>query len=349
MISKLIINLVPLMILVAPVSLEAEVFFKIGKTSYTDKEIRKDNPSSFYEVEKKKFELIDRIAKEKYLEFYWNRLAKKQGTTAKKAEENYFKSNAKVSDKEVSDTLKMYGDHPQLKKLPKEEQQKQVRDFLMEQKKQQVMREIIDVGVSKKELVIVYSEPEEPVYDVQLTKNDYVRYGPKATDTKPLGCDKNCEITVVEYSEFECPYCEKVTPTIEQVLEKYKGKIRWVMRDYPLPFHKNAKPAAIAAHCAGDQGSYYRMYKLLFANQKQLNPSTYEKHAKKLGLNLAKFKECVNNPTKKLAIIDENMESGSRNGVSGTPAFFVNGRRLSGAIPFPEFDRVIQSELKKKK
>lgn len=159
---------------------------------------------------------------------------------------------------------------------------------------------------------------------------------------------KNAVITIVEFTDYECPFCGRVRPTITQILDKYKDQVRYVLRDYPLPFHGNAKKAAEAAHCAGDQGKYWEMSKLLFQNQKALSISELKKDAQTVGLNQAKFDKCLDSGkyTKK---VDENQAYGAKVGVNGTPAFFVNGIALSGAQPLNAFTDIIDAELALKK
>jgi protein-disulfide isomerase len=140
-----------------------------------------------------------------------------------------------------------------------------------------------------------------------------------------------------------------VLPALERVFNEYKGKVRMTVRDFPLNFHDRAKPAGVAAHCAGDQGKFWSMYKVLFDNQQALTDADLEKHAQTAGLDVAKWKSCIANPAPKMALIEENMQSGIKYGVSGTPCYFINGRRLSGAMPFEEFKRVIDDELAKTK
>jgi protein-disulfide isomerase len=151
-------------------------------------------------------------------------------------------------------------------------------------------------------------------------------------------------ITIVEFSDFQCPFCSKAEDTVDKVMKTYDGKVKLVFRDYPLPFHPNAQKAAEAAHCAGDQGKYWEMHKVLFANQKALEPPALKGYAKELKLDQAKFDKCLDSGemAKK---VDANKEAGAKVGVSGTPAFFVNGVMLSGAQPFEEFKTLIDQEL----
>lgn len=208
--------------------------------------------------------------------------------------------------------------------------------------------EIINGAKKSGELVIVFPKPEEPIYEIALNDADQTRYGPTPDDNKPAGCErKGCAVTVVEYSEFQCPYCEKVLPDVKRILAEYKGKISWTVRDFPLGFHDRARPAAIAAKCAANQGKYWNMYTELFNNQQALGDEDLKKYAAKVVPDKAKWEQCVANPGPANELIEKNYQSGVKLGVSGTPAFFINGRRISGALPYSEFKRVIDEELAK--
>ena len=154
-------------------------------------------------------------------------------------------------------------------------------------------------------------------------------------------------VTIVEFSDFQCPFCSKAEETVTKVLKTYDGKVRVVFRDFPLPFHPQAQKAAEAAHCAGDQGKYWEMHEKLFANQKALEPPALKGYAKDLGLDQGKFDRCLDSGDK-AKVVDSNRKAGEKVGVTGTPAFFVNGYQLSGAQPFEEFKSIIDSELARK-
>ena len=151
-------------------------------------------------------------------------------------------------------------------------------------------------------------------------------------------------ITIVEFSDFQCPYCSRAEETVGKVMKAYDGKVRVVFRDFPLPIHPQAVKAAEAAHCAGDQGKYWEMHEKLFANQKALEPAALKGYAKDIGLDQAKFDKCLDSGDK-TKIVETNRKAGEKVGVTGTPAFFVNGVQLTGAQPFEEFKTIIDSEL----
>lgn len=168
------------------------------------------------------------------------------------------------------------------------------------------------------------------------------------TGDNPSMGPKDAPIVIVEFTDYECPFCGRVRPTITEVMDKYKDQIRYVLRDYPLPFHGNAKKAHEAAHCAGDQGKYWEMNKLLFQNQKAIGVSDLKKYAADIGLNQSKFDKCLDS-AKHAKKVDDNQSYGGKVGVNGTPAFFVNGIALSGAQPAGAFIEIIDAELANKK
>lgn len=165
-----------------------------------------------------------------------------------------------------------------------------------------------------------------------------------AADGPSKGADKGAPITIVEFSDFECPYCSKAEEVVNKVMDAYKGKIRLVYRDYPLPFHANAQKASEAALCAGDQGKYWEMHAKLFANQQALAMADLKQHAAGVGLDAGKFGACLDSGAKAKDVAASKKAAESL-GVSGTPHFFVNGRPLSGAQPFERFKEIIDHEL----
>lgn len=162
----------------------------------------------------------------------------------------------------------------------------------------------------------------------------------------PVKGPKNAPITLVAYSDFECPFCARAVPTLQGLEEKYKGKLRIAFKHQPLPFHTHARLAAIASLAAHEQGKFWPYHDVLFAHQRELDPASLERHAQKLGLDMKRFKAALG--SKKLAAqVDADIAEAKALGVSGTPTFFINGRILVGAQPLEAFQRVIDEELKK--
>ena len=162
--------------------------------------------------------------------------------------------------------------------------------------------------------------------------------------------NKNAKITLVEYSDFECPFCSRFTPTVDAVLENYPDDVRVVYRHFPLrSIHAEAAPAANASECAAEQGKFWEFHDELFANQTNLSTATYSKIAKDLGLNLSKFDECVSS-NKYASAVQEDEASAQAAGGRGTPYSILIGPDgetvpVSGAQPFSVVDAAIQQML----
>ena len=161
---------------------------------------------------------------------------------------------------------------------------------------------------------------------------------------RPARGSASAPITLIEFSDFQCPFCLRAHPTVEQVLAHYGDKIRFVYRHYPLPNHPQARPAAEAAVCAQDQGKFWEYHDRLFANPTKLSAADLKAHAATLGLDTARFNGCVDTRAHQ-ADVAADVNAGNALGVSGTPAFFINGRMLDGAQPYDAFAAIIDDEL----
>ena len=201
----------------------------------------------------------------------------------------------------------------------------------------------------------LFSEQHRKLYDgyiAKLKKGSDVAYLIKAPkievpegDAPGIG-PKDAKVRIVEFSDFQCPFCGRARATINKINEEYKGKVRYVFRDFPLSFHKDAPKAHEATHCAGDQNKYWEMNKKLFSSQQALKVDDLKKYAQELKLNSKKFDECLDSG-KHTEKVKKETEEGSSLGVSGTPAYFINGRMISGARPFEDFQEIIEDELRK--
>ncbi len=151
-------------------------------------------------------------------------------------------------------------------------------------------------------------------------------------------------VTIVEFSDFQCPYCVRAQPTLRKVRETYADKVRFVFVDFPLDIHPQAKKAHEAAACANEQGKFWPMYDRLFASEGKLQVADLKGYAGEAGLDAAAFATCLDSGRQADAS-ERGVAEGARNGVSGTPAFFINGRMVVGAQPFEAFAQVIDDEL----
>ena len=166
-----------------------------------------------------------------------------------------------------------------------------------------------------------------------------------AIDPARLRGDPKAPVTIVEFSDFQCPFCQRVQPTLLELLARYPGKVRIAYRDYPLAqIHQRARKAAEASRCAGEQGKFWQYHDLLYADTSKLADADLSAHAKALDLDEARFAACLESG-RYGAAVDADQKLGVNAGVNGTPAFLVNGVILEGAQPFSAFEKVIESEL----
>jgi len=218
---------------------------------------------------------------------------------------------------------------------------------------------IIDAQIKKADELLKKGTPLPAVYDKLVA--DAVANAPAAPapgappapaakqDVKigdaPVMGPSNAKVTVVAFSDFQCPFCSRAVPTLKQVEDTYKGKIRVAFKNMPLPFHDKAHLAAEAALAANEQGKFWEMHDKLFANQQQLDRPALEKYAEELGLNMSKFRAALDSGKFKDRV-DREAKEGNSFGATGTPTFFINGHILVGAQPFDAFKTAIDAELK---
>jgi protein-disulfide isomerase len=163
----------------------------------------------------------------------------------------------------------------------------------------------------------------------------------------PVKGPASAPVTLVIFSDFQCPFCSRAEPTIGQLEGDYKGKLRLAFKQLPLPFHDKAHLAAEAALAANEQGKFWPYHDKLFANQQALDRPSLEKYAQELGLDMGKFRAALDSGKYKDKV-DADAREGAAVGATGTPTFFINGTKVVGAQPVEAFKTVIDAELKKK-
>ncbi|MFH1769778.1 MAG: DsbA family protein [Parcubacteria group bacterium] len=196
----------------------------------------------------------------------------------------------------------------------------------------------IDAYVAKKQAEVDQAQNPTPTEPVEVSMDDDAVKG-----------DDDAPITMIEFSDFECPFCGRYfRDTLSQIQEKYidTGKIKYVFRDYPLGFHQYALSAAIAAECVRAEGgddAYYTYHDTLFANQTAIDSDSLKSYASDMGYDIA---DCLDSE-EYADEVQNDFDAGYSYGVRGTPAFFINGRFISGAQPYASFESVIEEELAK--
>jgi protein-disulfide isomerase len=208
----------------------------------------------------------------------------------------------------------------------------QVRTYLQQQKLAAQRAQLVETLRSQAKVVDRLQAP--PVVRVEVPFDGAVIRG--AADAP---------VTIVEFSDFHCPFCKQVQPTLVQLLARYPGKVKLVYRDFPIDgLHPQARRAAEAARCAWDQGKFWEYHDLLFAGPASATPEELERYAGQVGLDTGVFGRCLSEGVHRAAV-QRDFDEGARLGVAGTPGFFINGRPLSGAQPLEAFVRVIEEEL----
>jgi len=173
-------------------------------------------------------------------------------------------------------------------------------------------------------------------------------YNVKAGDSPSKGGGADvAKVTLIEFSDFQCPFCSRVGPTLSQIEKAYGQDVRIVFKHLPLAFHAKAPAAHAAAEAAHQQGKFWEMHDKIFSDQRGMSEAKYVTYAEEIGLDVSRFKEDAKSAKVKKRV-EADKKQASVLGVTGTPGFFINGRFLAGAKPFAEFKRVIDAELAKK-
>jgi protein-disulfide isomerase len=234
------------------------------------------------------------------------------------------------------------------------------------------LRPKADAGVTKADIEALKAGQEAILKDLAEIKKQ-VTPAPKQQQVSdvshvmdvspdPYKGSKTAVLTIVEYTDFQCPYCGRHAKSVLPEIQKNyvdTGKVRYVLRDFPLPFHNNASKAAEAAHCAGDQGKYWEMHDLLFDNQQALGPDKLPEYAKAIGIDVGKFDACLASNSYKQRV-DANLGDAAKVGINGTPSFVigytqadgseVKGEKLiRGAVGYDVFQQAFEEMAAKKK
>ena len=218
---------------------------------------------------------------------------------------------------------------------PYDELKPRIKQFAKQQKLREGMGKLLEQLKEKRHVAVALEAPELPRIEVEAKGP---ARGPAAAP-----------VTVVEFSDFQCPFCGREYPVIERLMKEYDGKVRLVFRHFPLEFHPFAQKAAEAGACAADQGGekFWKLHDRMFTNQQKLAVDDLKGYAKELGLDSSRFEKCLDSGEKR-ALVEADEKAGQEAGVSGTPAFFVNGVFINGAVPYEQFKDAVDRELKRK-
>lgn len=237
--------------------------------------------------------------------------------------------NAKVAEPTGAELLAVYQSQRDGLNRPFEEVKAQLQQTLKQAKLEAARREYLKRLREKARVSILLRPPRVEV----------------AYDPTRLRGSAKAPVIIVEFSDFQCPFCRQVEPTLKNLLAKHEGRVSLAYRDFPLrEIHPQAQLAAEASRCAAEQGQFWQYHDLLFANPEKLKKEDLLEHARSLKLDEKQFDSCLASAKYK-ARIEQDLEEGMKAGLDGTPSFFINGILLSGAQPEATFEGIIQAEL----
>ena len=303
-----------------------QVVATIGDRQITEAELNKQiagqmamMQNKFYEMKKK---AIEQIADDY--------LAEQEAKKLNISKEAYIKQEIddKAPPPSEAEVKKFYDDRKEQIHRPYDEIKDQISNFLRRQTLAKRRQEIFGKLESQAGLKILLQPPR-----LQVATGGSAATGPKGAP-----------VTIVEFSDFQCPYCRRAEDSLTAVRKEYGNKVRTIYRDYPLPIHDHALKAAEAARCAEEQGKFWPYHDALFADQTKLDDAGLKATAAKLKLKTKQFDSCLDSG-KYADAVKKDQAYGASLGVHGTPAFFINGRFLDGAQPAQAFEEVINDEL----
>lgn len=240
--------------------------------------------------------------------------------------------NAKVLPVTDEDILALYAANKDRIPVELNKVQGQIRDFLMTQRLTSQKASFIK-SIRENAKVSTYLKPPV-VYRVKLNTADAPSKGPDAAP-----------VSIVKFEDFQCPYCKTIQTTYQELLKRYNGKIRLVHKDLPLDaIHPEARQAAEAARCAGEQAKFWEYHDKLYANSPKASVDELKRYAREVGLNVLAFDNCFMS-RKYRSAVDKDSNEATELGINGTPTFFINGREMAGALPVESFASIIDEEL----
>jgi protein-disulfide isomerase len=320
------VTLSVILLLLAGVAHADETVATVGSKTITREQLEKHVKAKLMQLENQRFQILqegvdDLIASELY-----EQEAKARGISPKELVKKEIED--KIGEPKAEEIQQVYDDNKEdLEGQSLEEIKPQIVQYLRQQQLAERNEAFLNELRKKFKTTVALRPPTVDVTD----------------GGRPVLGKADAPVTIIGFSDYECPFCKRGAAVIEQVIKAYGDKVRFVHRDFPLDFHANARPAAEAAACANDQGQFWQYHHKLWQAD-SLSEDKLKALAKELGMDEKKFNDCVAAKTH-TAVIDKDMVDAQSAGVSGTPAFFVNGRMLSGAQPFEKFKEVIDEEL----
>ena len=303
---------------------------KVGAEEISHEMMLRGIETGVYRAEKELYDLTFHHLKAMITKKLVEKMAKHKGMNSDEYLEKKVLGNIEVSQKKIDEFIKE-------RKMPKEHVSdpmiKKIRSFLTKQMKEEATDRWLAKQLKKEKVEIYLKKPERPFFELNIAG-------------APWAGESNARVTIVEFSDFECPYCSKGADILKSIKKKYKKKVKIVFKHFPLPFHRHARIAAHASMCVYEQSreGFWKMHDLMFQQQSSLDKESLKALVVKIGLDVKKFEACTKE-NKFSAYIDKDIEQGKGVGIRSTPTFFVNGRIINGAQSFEVFEEEIKHHL----
>lgn len=309
---------------------QSGIVAKIGSKSITEEDIKKGIETDLFESEAKIYDLKMGRLETIIVETLADKDPRSKGMTADAFLEKFITGDPTVSDESFNAFVKE-------RELDKSKITPEVKikidEFIKEELKRKAVLDWVSNELDKTPVEIYLREPTPPKFSIK-------------TKGSPFWGKPEAKVEIVEFTDFQCPYCRQASETVAELKKIYKDKIRVVLKNFPLDMHPNARTAAIAALCANDQSndSFWALHDRLFEKQSSLSPEVITGLAKELPLNNKVFTKCLKSP-KKAAQIDADVKEAERLGLDSVPTFFVNGTLVQGSKTLDDFKMLIDQEL----
>lgn len=304
---------------------------KVGDIEVSNAELNEGIAVEVFEHESKAFEVKFNKLRGLLLQKLMDKDPRKKNLSNDEFLSKYITKEVNISEKEIDAFIKDQN-------IPEEHINPQVREKIKNYLEMERKKEAVDKWLAeqtKKTPVEVYiQKPRRPTYPVEAGNS-------------PSFGDKDAKVTIIEFSDFQCPFCSKGADLLKQIKQKYGKKVRVVFKNFPLPFHTHAEGAAVAGLCANEQSPehFWKLHDEMFANQETgLDMEGLKKLGKKVGLKTDAYEKCLGE-NKYLAQVKADIEEGKKVDVKSTPTFFINGQVVNGAQPLGVFAEIIDEEM----
>lgn len=303
----------------------------VGGTHILKTDIEKPIAGQLNKLEKKIFKL-KRNELDNYIEKTLLKMdAEEKNVSAKNLIRKLLSTVKMVNQTEIDAHYREHKDYYDRQNNSKEDTRKKIRTYLQEKRLAGKIKDYVRPLKEKYGVSDYLIPPPMPIADINISNS--FSAGPA-----------NAPVTIIEFSDYLCPSCQRAHKITSEIKNLYRGKVKWVFKDYPLKRHKGAKKLAEAARCAGEQGKFWEYQDLLFASKEKPDAETLIQYARNLGLNINRFTQSLNRSKYRLNV-ERDISDALKSGISSTPTFIINGKLHSGAPTLDEFKSMIEKEL----